>query len=90
MKHVLYPTVVKPQSIGGIPRIALLVVIIGVTPLLPLMGILFNPLFGILITILFLGIFWIVMKIISIQDPDYILILISKLKHLKESQKYVA
>lgn len=90
MKHILYPTISSASSIGGIPRVALIVLVSIIVPMFLVIALSTNPLFATVVGALLFAIGWVIMKIISFQDPDYILILVSKIKNLKKREKYVA
>ncbi|OCL81900.1 hypothetical protein [Arcobacter porcinus] len=90
MKHIIYPTIASTSTIGGIPRIALIVLVSIVIPIFLILALKYNPILAIIISAVLFGTGWIIMKIISFKDPDYILISATKLKNLKQSQYYVA
>ncbi|TLT06655.1 hypothetical protein FE243_07075 [Aliarcobacter thereius] len=90
MKHILYPTISSPSTIGSIPRIALIVLVSIIIPMFLIMALKSNPILATIISAILFGIGWVIMKIISYRDPDYILIYVAKLKNLKQSQSYVA
>ncbi|OCL90599.1 hypothetical protein [Aliarcobacter thereius] len=90
MKHIIYPTIAASSTIGGIPRIALIVLVSIVIPIFLILALKYNPILAIIISAVLFGTGWIIMKIISFKDPDYILISATKLKNLKQSQYYVA
>jgi type IV secretory pathway VirB3-like protein len=74
------------MSIWGIPRIALMVAVLISTAPFPILAFAIDQLIALIVCVSLFGISWIVMKVISINDPDYILI--ATLRLFKLSAKY--
>jgi type IV secretory pathway VirB3-like protein len=90
MKHVLYQVTARPMTIWGIPRIALLISVLLSTTPFPILALAVDQLIALLVSASLFGISWLVMKIISLADPDAILIMAARIRHLKQGDRYVA
>jgi type IV secretory pathway VirB3-like protein len=90
LKHTLYQTIARPTTIWGIPRIALMVsVVISIIPF-PILSLVIDQMIAFLISVSIFALSWIIMKVISYNDPDAILTIATKLRNLKEGGRYAA
>lgn len=83
-KHIVYPTVAKPAMIGGLPRIAMMVTFLISMSVFMVFGTALDMLIGMLIAAVVFVLAWVVMLVISFNDPDHVLI---ALVHTKVNAK---
>ncbi|MDR1912816.1 MAG: VirB3 family type IV secretion system protein [Helicobacteraceae bacterium] len=93
MKHTLYAMTARPMTILGVPRIALICSVLLATVPYPILAFAIDQFVALIVCVSLFCILWIVMKIISLTDPDAILIIATKIRHLKAlegNDRYVA